>query len=42
MPIPVQTDGANYDLAKVKNNTLNLSETINRVVLDSYCDPPLL
>jgi len=41
-PIPVQTDGANYDLDQVKSGTLSLSATINKVVLDSYCDPPLL
>ena len=41
-PIPDQTDGANFDLDKVKNGTLSLSTTINQVVLDSYCTPPLL
>jgi hypothetical protein len=42
MPIPTQTDGANYDLDKVKNGTLSLAETINSVVLDSHCNPILL
>jgi hypothetical protein len=42
MPIPNQTDGANYDLDKVKNGTLSLAETINSVVLDSHCNPILL
>jgi hypothetical protein len=41
-PIPVQTDGANFDLDQVKSGTLSLKATINKVVLDSYCDPPLL
>lgn len=41
-PIPMQTDGANYDLDQVKAGTLSLKATINQVVLDSYCDPPLL
>jgi len=41
-PIPDQTDGGNFDLDKVKNGTLSLSETINKVVLDSYCNPVLL
>jgi hypothetical protein len=38
-PFPMQTDGANFDLDKVKNGTLSLSATINSVVLDSYCTP---
>ncbi|MEJ7597857.1 MAG: hypothetical protein WKG01_08120 [Kofleriaceae bacterium] len=42
VPIPMQTDGANYDLDKVKAGTLLLAETINQVVLDSYCVPPVL
>ena len=42
MPIPDQTDGGNFDLDKVKNGTLSLAETINKVVLDSYCNPVLL
>lgn len=41
-PIPMQTDGENFDLDKVKNNQLSLAATINKVVLDSYCTPPLL
>ncbi|NVB84590.1 MAG: VWA domain-containing protein [Kofleriaceae bacterium] len=41
-PIPMQTDGANYDLDKVKNGTLSLAETINNVVLDSHCNPIIL
>jgi hypothetical protein len=41
-PIPDQTDGANYDLDKVKNGSLSLAETINEVVLDSHCNPILL
>ncbi|MBA3392791.1 MAG: hypothetical protein H0T89_09110 [Deltaproteobacteria bacterium] len=42
MPIPVQTDGDNFDLDQVKSGSLSLSATINKVVLDSYCTPPLL
>jgi len=41
-PIPMQTDGANYDLDQVKNGTLNLAATINEVVLESHCNPIIL
>jgi hypothetical protein len=41
-PIPDQTDGKNFDLNQVKNNQLSLSATINDVVLESYCVPPIL
>jgi hypothetical protein len=41
-PIPDQTDGANYDLDKVKTGSLSLADTINEVVLDSHCNPILL
>lgn len=41
-PIPTQTDGGNFDLDKVKTGALSLAETINQVVLDSYCQPPIL
>jgi hypothetical protein len=41
-PITMQTDGANFDLDQVKSGSLSLKATINQVVLDSYCDPPLL
>lgn len=41
-PIPTQTDGANYDLDKIKAGTLNLATTINEVVLDSHCNPIIL
>ena len=41
-PIPTQTDGGNFDLDKVKNGTLSLSATINQVVLESFCSPPIL
>lgn len=40
--IPVQTDGGNYDLDKVKTGALSLAETINEVVLDSHCNPIIL
>ena len=41
-PIPTQTDGKNFDLAKIQDGSLMLSETINQVVLDSYCNPVIL
>lgn len=41
-PIPMQTDGANFNLDSVKNGSLSLAETINSVVLDSHCNPILL
>lgn len=41
-PIPNQTDGANYDLDKVKSGSLSLADTINNVVLDSHCNPIIL
>lgn len=41
-PIPDQTDGANYDLDKVKTGSLSLADTINEVVLDSHCNPIIL
>jgi len=41
-PIPMQTDGDNFDLDQVKSGSLSLAATINQVVLDSYCVPPVL
>jgi hypothetical protein len=41
-PIPMQTDGANYDLDQVKSGSLNLATTINQLVVDSHCNPPIL
>jgi len=41
-PIPEATDGANFDLDQVKDGTLSLQDTINNVVVDSYCNPPVL
>ena len=41
-PIPSQTDGKNYDLATVQDGTLQLGQTINDVVIDSYCNPVIL
>lgn len=41
-PIPTQTDGGNFDLDKVKDGSLSLSATINQVVLESFCSPPIL
>lgn len=41
-PIPMATDGKNFDLDMVKAGQLSLSTTINEVVLQSYCNPPIL
>ncbi len=41
-PIPMQTDGGNYNLDEVKSGSLSLSATINEVVLDSHCNPVIL
>jgi hypothetical protein len=41
-PIPMQTDAKNFDLDQVKNGSLSLVATINSVVLDSFCSPPIL
>jgi len=40
-PIPEQTDGANFDVEKVKDGTLSLTDTVNKVVVESYCRPPI-
>lgn len=40
-PIPAATDGKNYDLDAVRSGTLSLSATINEVVVDSHCRPPI-
>jgi hypothetical protein len=36
-----RTDGQNFDLARVAAGELSLSETINQVVVDSHCNPPI-
>lgn len=41
-PIPMQTDGGDFDLDQVKTNAINLSATVNNVVLESYCNPIIL
>lgn len=41
-PISDQTDARNFDLDAVRTGTLSLADTINEVVLDSYCVPPVL
>ncbi len=41
-PIPLRTDAANFDVDLVKSGDLSLAETINSVVLDSHCAPPIL
>jgi hypothetical protein len=38
-PIPDATDGRNYDLAEVQDETLSLADTISQVVVESHCDP---
>ena len=38
-PIPAATDGQNFDLASVQAGTLSLADTINDVVVESYCNP---
>jgi hypothetical protein len=40
-PIPEATDAANFDLDLVRDGDLSLKATINQVVLDSYCNPPV-
>lgn len=40
-PLPDSTDGANFDIELVRSGSMSLSETINGVVLDSYCNPPV-
>ncbi len=41
-PIPEATDGRNFDLQAVERGNLSLSETINDVVVESYCVPPII
>jgi len=40
-PLPDSTDGANFDLELVRSGSMSLSDTINDVVLNSYCNPPV-
>lgn len=40
-PIPEATKGKNFDISLVKKGTLSLSATINEVVVESYCNPPI-
>lgn len=40
-PLPESTDGANYDIELVRKGSLSLSDTINDIVLDTYCNPPI-
>jgi hypothetical protein len=41
-PIPVQTDGKNFDLDQIATGKIDLAATINGVVLQTHCegDPP--
>ncbi len=41
-PIPAATDALQFDLDQVRSGALSLSATINGVVLDSYCSPPVI
>ncbi len=41
-PIPSATDGSNFDLDEVRDGNRSLQDTINEVVVDSYCNPPVL
>jgi hypothetical protein len=40
-PIPSSTDGKNFDLDMVKSGALSLATTINEVVVQSFCNPPI-
>lgn len=40
-PLPESTDGANFDVELVRAGSMSLSDTINGVVLESYCNPPV-
>jgi len=40
-PIPEHTGGANFDVDEVRDGLLSLAATINQVVVDSYCSPPV-
>jgi hypothetical protein len=41
MPIPANTAGKNFDLDLVKSGALSLTATINEVVVQSFCNPPI-
>lgn len=41
-PIPESTDGQNFDLVQVRDGSLSLADTIAEVVVESYCQPPLI
>ena len=41
-PIPEETDGQNFDLAGVQSGSVPLAETISNVVVESFCNPPLI
>lgn len=40
-PIPTATDAADYDIDQVRSGAISLVETINQVVVDSYCQEPV-
>jgi hypothetical protein len=42
MPIPESTDGRYFDLVQVRDGSLSLADTIAEVVVESYCQPPLI
>jgi hypothetical protein len=41
VPIPDSTAGKNFDIELVRSGKLSLSDTINNVVVESYCHPPI-
>lgn len=41
-PIPEATDARNFDLDQVRSGSLSLADTINEVVVESYCQPPII
>ena len=41
MPIPDATDARNFELEKIQSSELSLATTINEVVLESFCFPPI-
>jgi hypothetical protein len=42
VPIPTRTDAKNFDIDLVRTGQLSLTATINEVVVQSYCNPPIL
>lgn len=40
-PIPAATDGADFDIDAVRSGQVSMVDTINEVIVDSYCNPPV-